>query len=586
MIDLASIYHRTGDNFCYLYKEDILHIRLRTKKDNVHAVTLIYGDQYKTSNYRWQNSLLEMQKTGSDQLHDYWQASVTDSLKRLRYGFIIKEGDEQITFTEKGFFPFLPEDPGYYFCLPYIHETELFTPPDWVRETIWYQIFPERFRNGDPDRNPIETAVWGQEAPGLTNYFGGDLQGIIDSLDYLQDLGITGIYLTPIFYANSNHKYNTIDYLQIDPHFGDVSILKQLVSECHMRGIRVMLDAVFNHCGYMFPPFQDVLNNGERSPYKDWFHVHQYPLKDSSGFHYETFGFYEDMPKFNTANKAVRDYLLHVAEYWIKECDIDGWRLDVANEVDHAFWREFRKRVKAVKPDCFILGEIWHDSMPWLRGEQFDSVMNYPLLSKSLQFFAYDMISAKGFVEDMTSIVHAYPDNVNKVLFNIIGSHDTPRVMQESHYRPERVKQLFTFLFTFPGTPCIYYGDEIGLDGGSDPGCRKCMEWDKEKQNVEIKEYLKKLISIRKSAAILSGNASFAFLPVLNNCIAYCHRNENEIFMTVMNNSPDQVSYPLPFSLKGKKLTMPLTCQEYAAESEHLNVNLGAYENILLHFYI
>ncbi len=584
MIDLASIYHRTGDNYCYLYQDDIFHIRIRTKKGNVQAITLLYGDQYDFAGHRWQTFFLDMQKTGSDKLHDYWQASIKDKQKRLRYGFIIKQGDEQITFTEKGFFPFIPEDPGYYFCFPYIHKTELFTPPSWVKETIWYQIFPERFRNGDPDRNPQETAGWGQDEPAISNYFGGDLQGIINSLDYLQDLGITGIYLTPIFYANSNHKYNTIDYLQIDPHFGDISLLKRLVHECHNRGIRVMLDAVFNHCGYLFPPFQDVLEKGDQSAYKDWFHVHQFPLKEGSAFHYETFGFYEDMPKLNTANEAVKDYLLNVAEFWIRECDIDGWRLDVANEVDHAFWQEFRSRVKAIKPDCFILGEVWHDSMPWLRGEQFDSVMNYPFLSKSLQFFAYDMIQAKDFVEDMTSIIQAYPDNVNEVLFNIIGSHDTPRVFQETGFRLEKIKMLFTFLFTFPGTPCIYYGDEIGLDGGSDPGCRKCMEWDSEKQNLELKEYIKKLIEIRKSTALLSGSSSFYFLKELENCIAFYHRKENEIMMTVINNNNHDVSYPLPFPLKGKKLTMPLTCQEYAAESHDLTVNLGAYESILLHF--
>ncbi|WP_445486640.1 alpha-glycosidase [Niallia sp. 03133] len=586
MIDLASIYHRTVDNYCYLHDEETLHIRIRTKKDNVAEIVLLFGDQYEIVDYKWITFRQTMEKAGSDCLFDYWQVSIKTNYKRIRYGFILKDWEQEMTLTEKGFFPFVPEDAGLFFCLPYMHKCDVFSPPDWVRKTIWYQIFPERFRNGDSSINPEHTIEWGQEEPNLTNFFGGDFQGIMDSLDYLQDLGINGIYLTPIFAARSNHKYDTIDYFTIDPQFGDISLFRELVKECHNRDIRVMLDAVFNHCSVEFPPFQDVIEKGENSLYKDWFHIRNFPLKDGNTINYETFGFYEYMPKLNTANEDVKRYLLKAASYWIKECNIDGWRLDVANEIDHRFWYEFRATVKAINPDLFILGEVWHDSVSWLRGDQFDSVMNYPFLSKSLQFFAYDMISAQQFAEDLTTILHSYSDNINHVLFNIIDSHDTPRVLNECHYRKERVRLLFTFMLTFPGTPCIYYGDEIGLDGGSDPGCRKCMPWQENQQDLELRNYIKSLIAVRKNTPLLTSYGTLYFLPAVENCFAYYKKNEHEIVLVLINKSEIEIHYTLPFSLKGKKITLLLTQQEYAAESDELSITLAPYESIVLSFAI
>ncbi|KAB7664700.1 glycoside hydrolase family 13 protein [Bacillus sp. B1-b2] len=582
-IDLPSIYHRSGDNYCYLLDESTLQIRIRTKKDNIDQIELIYGDQYEISDYRWNTHRIEMKKVGNDSLFDYWQGTLVNQ-KRVRYGFTLFSNYDHITYTEKGFFPFVPENPGFYFCMPYLHKKDVFTPPSWVHQTIWYQIFPERFRNGDSSLNPNATIAWGQEEPSYDNFFGGDIQGIIDALDYLQDLGINGIYLTPVFHAKSNHKYDTIDYLQIDPQFGDTAMVKKLVEECHKRHIRVMLDAVFNHCGYEFPPFQDVIDNGESSRYKDWFHIHHFPLKEKENLTYDTFGFYEQMPKFNTANHEVKEYLLHVAKHWIIECNIDGWRLDVANEIDHDFWREFRTVVKKLKPDLFILGEVWHDSLPWLRGDQFDSTMNYPFLTKALQFFAYDMITAVQFTNEMTTNYYAYPTPINQVLFNILGSHDTPRILHECSYRKERVKLLFTFLLTHPGSPCIYYGDEVGLGGGSDPGCRKCMPWDDNKQDLELKAYIKRLIQVRKQSILFTNNSEFCYLPASNSCIAYLTQTKGEILLTILNKSAEETQYLLPFPLRGKKISLLLTEEEYAAESDDLAVILGPFESSILHF--
>ena len=476
-----AIHHRPKNNYAYAYDKETLHLRLQTKKDNVDTVTLVYGDPYLWKDDQWITNSLKMEKTGSTKLYDFWFVEVTPEFRRMRYGFKCRNVNETCYYTERGFFNSKPSDISNYFCFPYLNTADIFDAPAWVKDTVWYQIFPERFANGDKNINPPDTLPWGSASPTTTNLFGGDFQGVIDHLDYLDKLGINGIYFTPIFTAHSNHKYDTINYKEIDPQFGDKETFRNLVTECHKRGIRVMLDAVFNHSGFYFEPFQDVLNNQEKSIYKDWFHIWDFPVIYDPKPNYDTFAFVSSMPKLNTENPEVKSYLLDIARYWIEEFDIDGWRLDVANEVDHAFWREFRQVVKSAKPDAYILGEIWHDSMPWLQGDQFDAVMNYPFTNGAIEYFAKDVISAETFANSITEVLHMYSENVNEVSFNLLDSHDTPRIITLANGNLDKVKLLYLFQLSFIGTPCLYYGDEIGMTGGQDPECRACMIWD-EKQ--------------------------------------------------------------------------------------------------------
>ncbi|WP_235597961.1 alpha amylase N-terminal ig-like domain-containing protein, partial [Geobacillus sp. B4113_201601] len=495
------------------------------------------------------------------------------------YGFVLHAGEETLVYTEKGVYLTPPaDDTAYYFCFPFLHEVDLFHAPEWVKDTVWYQIFPDRFANGNPAINPEGVRPWGSEDPTPTSFFGGDLQGIIDHLDYLVDLGISGIYLTPIFRAPSNHKYDTADYLEIDPHFGDKETLKTLVQRCHEKGIRVMLDAVFNHCGYEFAPFQDVLKNGESSPYKDWFHIRDFPLQSEPRPNYDTFAFVPQMPKLNTAHPDVRRYLLDVATYWIRECDIDGWRLDVANEIDHEFWREFRRAVKAQKPDVYILGEIWHDAMPWLRGDQFDAVMNYPVADAALRFFAKEEINAREFAERLMRVLHSYPATVNEAAFNLLGSHDTPRILTVCGEDVRKAKLLFLFQLTFTGSPCIYYGDEIGMTGGNDPGCRKCMIWDDDKQHRGLYEHVKQLIALRRQyRALRRGHIAVLHADEQTNQLVYEKTDGDETVVIIINRSNQAADIPLPFNAKKKRLVNLLTGERWAAEADGLSVSLPAY---------
>ncbi|MGD6817685.1 glycoside hydrolase family 13 protein [Metabacillus sp. 84] len=564
-----AIYHRPKNEFAYIYDEKTIHIRIRTKKEDAKKVLLIHGDPYDWEDGKWMAAESAMEHSGTDALYDYWFIAIQPPFRRLRYGFKLVSGEEVLVYTEKGFYKEVPlDDIANFYCFPYLHSEDAFRAPEWVKDTVWYQIFPERFGNGNPSLDPEGALPWGSAEPTPSNFFGGDFEGVMEHLDYLKDLGITGVYFTPIFKAYSNHKYDTIDYMEIDPQFGDKETFRRLVKEAHAKGIRVMLDAVFNHSGYFFEPFQDVLAKGEASEYKDWFHMYEFPV-DAKTPGYDAFAYEPSMPKLNTKHPEVKQYLLEVGQYWIREFDIDGWRLDVANEVDHAFWRDFRKAVKDVKEDVYILGEIWHDSMPWLLGDQFDAVMNYPFTNGALNFFAKGKIRAQEFADVIVNGLHAYPKNINEVAFNLLGSHDTDRILTLAGENKDRVKQLFAFQLSFGGSPCIYYGDEIGMTGDNDPGCRACMIWDERDQDRELHAFVKKLLGLRKEYPLLANEGEFKILQANNdnNTLIYAKENEQQVLAAVVNQSNETLEIHFPRELAGRKASDLLAGREIVASA-------------------
>lgn len=570
---LEAIYHRPKLNWAYAYDYRTLHLRLRSKKNDLTEVYAFVGDKY-----MWDQSkeLIPMSRMVSDELFDYWECAYQPPLRRTRYGFLLKSGDEQIWMTESEFTRERPAGPERLFEFPFINPIDVFAPPAWVKDAVFYQIFPERFANGDPSISPKGVLPWGGK-PERTNFFGGDLQGVIDHLDHLSELGITGIYFTPLFEATTNHKYDTADYMKIDPHFGDIATVKKLVNACHERGIRVLFDAVFNHSGKTFAPFVDVLEKGEKSRYKDWFHVREYPLQVKDGVPtYDTFAFEPLMPKLNTENPEVKEYLLKVAEFWIKEVGIDGWRLDVANEVDHHFWRDFRKTVKAANPDAYILGEIWHESSGWLQGDQFDAVMNYPFTEAVLDFVVRGTLDAAGFAHAIGKQLSRYPQQASEVAFNLLDSHDTPRLLTLCEGNKAKMKLAALFQFTYAGTPCIYYGDEIGLDGAMDPDSRKCMEWDADKQDRELFKFYRELIAVRKVLAPLrTGSIRFLIAEAGGSKLAYERKLDGETVLVLLNNYDAGQTFEV--SAAGASWEDRMSGQTYKTESGKLTVKLPAY---------
>ncbi|MBW7476806.1 alpha-glycosidase [Paenibacillus oenotherae] len=534
-----AIFHRPKQNWAYGYDDETVHLRIRTKRGDVDHVDVIYGDKCTP----WSAIMTEpMTVMGSDELFDYWEAAVRPPYRRLSYGFVIHDGEQQLWYTEKGFSAVPPSVHLGLFEYPCLNPIDILKPPAWVKDAVFYQLFTERFANGDSSIDPSNVLPWGGK-PEYDNFFGGDLQGVRDHLDYLSELGVNAIYFNPIFEAPANHKYDTQDYMKVDPHFGSNETLKRLVQACHERGIRVMLDAVFNHCGITFAPFVDVREKGIDSVYKDWFHIRKWPLEIEQGIPtYETFAFEATMPKFNTANAQVKEYLLGVAEYWIKEIGIDGWRLDVANEVDHQFWREFRQVVKRANPEAYILGEVWHDSLMWLQGDQFDGVMNYPLTNAALDFFVFGHSDARKFADTVSGLLAWYPKQANEACFNLLGSHDTVRLLTLCKNDKRMMKLAVLFQFTIAGAPCIYYGDEIGLDGEFDPDNRKCMEWDTSKQDRELFAFHQHVIALRKQHEVLRTGAFRVLLAEEDDSRFAYERSDGKERLVVLMNPAEQSS--------------------------------------------
>jgi len=410
--------------------------------------------------------------------------------------------------------------------------------PKWVTDSVFYEIFPDRFaQSSRVSKLGLNLEAW-ESPPTAHGFKGGDLYGVIEHLDYVQDLGINALYLTPVFASASNHRYHTYDYFNVDPLLGGNHALRELVDEAHSRGMRIVLDGVFNHASRGFWQFHHTLENGAASPYVDWFHFDAnrlvgrrhwgaYPSSEEwkaiqkegslSAIGYQGWWNLPALPKFNTNSPAVREFIFGVAENWIR-FGIDGWRLDVPGEIDDdSFWQEFRQRARAVNPESYIVGEIWQDASRWLKGDQFDASMNYPLTAACISFFAGDHLDleetsrasglrgqiqpmdARTFADRIDWLMGLYGSEVTRVQLNPLDSHDTPRFLTCAGGDLASLRLALTFLLTFPGAPCIFYGDEIGLAGGHDPSCRRSFLWTETAWNHELRGLARSLIQLRHS---------------------------------------------------------------------------------------
>ncbi|MEG2295951.1 MAG: glycoside hydrolase family 13 protein, partial [Oscillospiraceae bacterium] len=526
-----AILHTQKSNYAFAYDRDTLYIRIRTAKNDMDNVSLIYGDKYE-----WEKrNMQSMVKVATDELFDYYETNVSLVQKRYVYIFELEKENQKAIYSENGLTVDFDYERGYLyqFQFPFINETDLHVVPQWAKSAIFYQIFPERFCNGDASRNPSNICNW-NDKPKSDSFYGGDLQGIIQNLDYIKDLGITAVYLTPIFISPTNHKYDTIDYMEIDPSFGSKEDLKILVTKLHQMNIKIVFDAVFNHSGSDFFAWKDVVKHGRNSKYAPWYHLLEDSVK-TNPINYRAFAFCTNMPKLNTYNPEVRAYLLEVAKYWITEFDIDGWRLDVSDEIDHDFWRIFRKVVKSAKSDAIIIGENWHDSFAWLQGDQFDSVMNYAITNTCINFFAEDALTSMKFAQRIASILMRNTKQVNEVMLNLLDSHDTARFLTLCKGDKNRAKNAITFILTFLGIPCIYYGSEIGIEGGGDPDCRRTFNWNQSSWDMDLLSYYKKLISIRKNNDLFTSGDFH--ITAVEDMVIMERKNKDEMIICVINNT-------------------------------------------------
>ena len=460
--------------------------------------------------------------------------------------------------------------------------------PDWIRDAVFYQIFPDRFARSLSVPKPQNLDPWGAP-PTYNGYQGGDLIGVVEHLDYLRDLGVNAIYFTPIFQSASNHRYHTHDYEKVDPMLGGDAALRRLLDAAHDRGMKVVLDGVFNHASRGFFQFHDILENGPDSAYLDWFKVSGFPVNAYNldvAPNYEAWWNLPALPKFNIQNPEVREYLLKVAVKWI-DFGIDGWRLDVANEIDDdEFWREFRRRVRRANPEAYIVGEVWTDAERWLRGDMWDAVMNYHFTRACLAYFARGEVDlpelqrtslfpipepgAPAFATAIERLRGLYAPEITEAMLNLLGSHDMARFLTLAKGDLSALRLATLFQMTYPGAPSIYYGDEIGMSGGHDPANRGAFPWhDHDSWNNDLLHDFQRMIALRRARPALR-RGSFRVLHAEGDVFAHARKLGDEVVLVAFNvgTGPRRVDLPVQGEVAdGVELADPWSRQGAFVES-------------------
>ena len=535
-MEYSAIFHDMDKRFCYAIDKDLFVIRVQVKKDDMKDVILHYEDKYIPMERKDTRMTLPMKKVATSQFHDYYEAQLQMNLICLRYFFEFTDMQGEKVYY--GNYEFdkecITNRDRMFDCPQNLREEEMFEVPQWAANKVVYQIFPSRFAS----TQPVDKKLWYKAPITPMDDLHGNLRGIIEHLDYIKDLGIDVVYLTPIFKSNSCHKYDTIDYYQVDPSFGTTEDLKELVQKSHERGMKVVLDAVYNHSGREFFAFQDILEKGEKSKYLDWYFIDELPPKGEWGEipNFKCFGYYGGMPKLNLKNPEVEKYITDVACYWIKECDIDGWRLDVGDEISHFFWKNFRKAIKAVKKDMLIIGEIWHYAGDFLEGDEWDTVMNYPFYLNLIDLLADEKINVSQFVQNLGYLKGRLNKKCYPLMWNLIDSHDTARFLHLCNDNKKKQHLAAAFQLLLPGMPMVYYGDEYAMPGANDPDCRRGMYWDEEYQDNEMYNWYKKLMQIRKThACIVEGELIETIANDDEDTIVLIRKSGEEILAMIFN---------------------------------------------------
>lgn len=473
----------------YAFALDDTHyiFRLRTGKGEAESVRFYYADRA-VMTPKLQFAPLPMEKFRMDRYFDWYEIRLETRFERIAYYFELQNGVETLFYYGDCYEMAGTPTRADYFQLPFNHRADRFAAPAWTRDAVVYNIFPDSFAAGK------------RLAPnGAPPCRGGTVRGVTENLDYIASLGFNCIYLNPIFAARSYHRYDTLDYYRIDPHMGAEDDLRDLVRRAHALGIRVILDGVFNHVSSDHPFFRDVLEKGRASRYYSCFYaLPETPRLPAAGElpGYTCFSYVADMPKTNTADPFLRQYFCDVGAYWVRKFDVDGWRLDVANELDDGFLRAFRASVKAAKSDALIVGEVWENAAHYLGGDMLDSAMNYDFRRYCRRFFAEQTVDAETFDTNVSTLLLRYNENALFAQLNLLDSHDVSRFLSLCGGKTERMELAVLLQMTFPGMPCVFYGDEKGLCGESEPEYRRPMAWD---ASSPLEEVYRRMIALRKT---------------------------------------------------------------------------------------
>ncbi|QLL77245.1 alpha-glycosidase [Ligilactobacillus saerimneri] len=531
-MDQAALYHRPDSEMAFIYTRNEYHIYLRTKHGDVAQVKLLFGDPYdfefdEKGQRKWNYQEVAMIKDAETLNHDYWKLAINIPQRRLQYAFWVEGKDgEQVIYDDRRIMPYNEQNLARMDCfiVPFVHLSDEKWAPNWVRQTVWYQLFADRFANGNVKNDPPATLPWGDQAVHPNACFGGDLAGLIKRLDYLKDLGVNGIYLMPIFTAYSSTKFDTVDYFSIDPSLGTKAEFKQLVDELHKRNMRIMLDGVFSYMSDTSLQWQDVQEKGRASRFADWFQIRRFPVgykpTDNPDIAYDltynVHGNNPHMPQLNTANPAVRKYLLGVAAYWTREFNIDGWHLEYAAEVDQKFWREFATTVREINPEIYLVGEVKHSNQRIVQPGKLDGVVNYPVTEAITRFAANKELSVAELISVINDQMALYRDQTNEVMFNAVESHVTQRLLATCHGDSSLVRMILALTFLQIGTPSLFYGTEVGMTNHQAPRIYQSMIWDEDKQDKKMLRFVKVLTHFRHNFAKLLSYGDFQWGPRSN----------------------------------------------------------------------
>ncbi|HRF59615.1 MAG TPA: alpha-amylase family glycosyl hydrolase [Fimbriimonadaceae bacterium] len=479
------------------------------------------------------NRRIPLTRTAGDEILETWRAKVPWNRRDgLKYRFELGDGPKTWVLGANG----VREKEAEWFAL----DPKTFKPfevPKWVEKTVFYQIFPDRFDNGSAANDPKDVQKWGDE-PTYWNRYGGDIAGVERRMGHLVDLGVNAVYFNPVMKAPAYHRYDPVDFYEIDPEFGTNAEFKKLTAGLEKVGIRTVLDQIFDHVGVTFPPFVDVLKNQQKSKYLDYFFIKSFPVAVKQNPPYEAWWGAESMPKVNLAQPELKKYLLDSVNFWHDNATLAGWRLDVANEVPDWFWREFRQRVKGIDPNTWIVGEVWYNAAPWLKGDMWDASMNYPFRDAVLRFVAEGKTTSTQFLNQLMTVYSWTVPQVSRNQLNLISSHDTPRFITLAGNNRKLAAMGAVVQFTWVGAPSVYYGEEIGMEGGADPQNRRGMRWDMVNPNNGLLNLYRRLTHLRTNASVLqSGDPGIVLADDANRVAVFSRTLGNEVAVTALNRS-------------------------------------------------
>ena len=546
-IDFGSIYHMPWLEYRHALPDGRVCLRLQTGRGQFSRVFARVTSNYALPDFFKTADQYPMELAFQDEWHDFYQVIFAPRDKRLKYLFVLESDEATYKLDGSGlhFGADAEEDVSQAFAFAYVYPAA--PMPRWARGCVGYQIFPDRFRREPvPGESEENLEPWNSDRVQNEFRFGGNLKGVIKSVPYLKELGVTLLYSTPMFLSDTSHRYNTFDYYKIDPLLGTEEDLRQLCDELHKNGMRLVMDGVFNHSGTQFAPFVDAMEKGEKSAYYDWF-----CFDKSMPYGYHTFGDWQYMPKLNLSNPDCASYFLEVGRYWLRTCHIDGWRLDVSPEVWPDFWRQYHAMMKQENPDSLMIAECWDDSREWLtQGDMFDSTMHYVLSRNIWARFARHDVTVQQFDWAVNRAAMLYPQRNQEVLWTFLGSHDTARMRTRAGGDLRMLHGAAFFQFTYPGIPIIYYGDELGMEGGDDPFCRYPMRWDHVAGNPTHEHY-RRLAAIRRSSSALRTGSFRTWQAGPGDLYAYLRQSEDQLLLCVVNTGVHTARgwLPLPESM-------------------------------------